>query len=1068
MPTLRATWGQRVQPPAGSCAAFDEQSDIVWVGDSAGSLSGFCGIQLTPYTRFAAHEYAVKRIISHPKGILSTDGHTLRMTNRRGLVVYSVDGNSHPQLAGIKNMALIGTNELLVASQAGLVKFDVIKQQAISTTPYKGDVKLLVSNKRYAALGNIDASIDIYEVKSDAIIARFQLNSTTLGDLDLKEQTLVASGLTMRHGTLCQDSWISVYDIRSQRPLSPVAFPEGAAFVRLHPKLPSVALIGSTKGLVHAVDLFSPEDSSLFTIDAQVMTSLEFSSTGDFLCMLDSMSVLHLCCLDPEHSTMSSRLPIERPDIQDQHTPVRVDDLDFALSEVGMPFYKETLLSAWPPQIVFNSAGTIPKHIDSSLLGSAVVENGFIWAPYDKDKYGSRQRAKPYVSLSKSMDSPRNFLSAKNAASPLKRRVDTPEPEDVFQCKASSTNTIPNAFKKLEILYSRFGIDDFDFDYYNKTRFSGLECHVDNSYTNSLLQLYRFVPEIFNFVIGNLAVENLNPESLLTELGYLYDMLIKADGKHYRPTNFQHTLSNCKEAADMGLLANDNDPSQTKPGELGERLKQFNSFLLKKLAIDEHNASQSHKSTFPQLVGITANSIQSWYYANASKVDQCRSLHLVVHSPGQRSPDTPLRISKPPTIVNCIEASMNKISRVPESHGGFQDIKETNFVVTELPPILSCNISLSSDDKKLMRSTRDWFRSSFFVLPSTQGFVTAEHVPRPDDHKLYKEYEAVGFVCEISGETDYDSHLVTFVQILDDKTGVKNWYLFNDFLVMPIPDSEAFDMSYWWKTPLTVVYRMVTDAPTSFQCDAWRHGLNDDILYRDHFAAGIRESRNIEYKLLTHEEAPKPGSLIAIDAEFVTLEAEKFEIKNNGVRSLLKPKKAALARVSVLRGDDGENLGVPFIDDYVVIQEDIHDYVTSYSGIKHGDLDPNVSEKSLVTRQTVYRKLWLLLNLGCVFVGHGLTMDFRTINICVPKEQVRDTAVFFHKGQRILSLRFLAYTLLQAKVQQGNHDSIEDAHTALMIYKRYQELQASGNFQKTLDQIFQYGQSVKFKPPGED
>ncbi|ODV71111.1 poly(A)-specific ribonuclease [Cyberlindnera jadinii NRRL Y-1542] len=1047
-----------------TCSAFDEQCDLVWVGDSFGYIRSFEGPQLSNYTKFKAHLSPVKHLISHHKGIISTDGISLRLTSRRGLVVFDIDSSTNPELTSISSISLVGTNELLVSTDRALLRFDVVKTQVIKTIPYNKEVSLMASNKRYAALASSNDNVDIYEVKSETVVAHFQVNFSKITGLDLKEQTLVVCGTTDRHGVARFNTWVSVYDLRTQAPLNPITSPDGAEFVRLHPRLPSVALIASPQGLVQSVNMFDPDSSTYFPVQADSLKSFELSSTGDFLCMVDNASILHLFCLDPDHSAMSKRVAIEHPDVVKPHPFVSVNDSEFSLNQIGMPYYRETLLSAWPSHISFRSPGTFSRPIDMSLLRNAINENGLISAPYSKEKYGSRNEMKPYVSMSQSNEPARKFLS--NKKNNVKASGKTSK---VFQYISSSPNTIPNAFKKMEISYSKFGIDDFDFDFYNKTQFSGLESHVDNSYTNSLLQLYRFVPEFFNFIIKNLAVENLNEDSLLTELGYLYDMLAKAHGKHYRPTNFQHTLSNNEYARKFDLIKTDDiSPQDT---DLARRLKDFNKFLLHKLADDEKqvNVGSARLDVFPQLLGIRTEVIERWIYSNNTNIDHRCIFTLDVRSPLANNATSVLSDNGNVSIIHYIQSSMNRVSRAADDlPGGYQDIKDTSTTVVALPPVLSCNLDLLEVDKVQIRNNKDWFKDRFNAFKNGSGYVLTEQQPGSEDLDFCKQYEVVGFVCEIAGERDNDSHLVTFVKIPNEETGTTDWHLFNDFLVMPIPEEEVFNMSYWWKTPLTIVYKRVTSVAVPFQYDCWKNDLNDQILYRDHFASAIRESRRLEYKLLTREEAPHPGSLIAIDAEFVILENEQYEIGNSGIRSLLKPKKSALARVSVLRGDDGENYGVPFIDDYVAVNEPITDYLTSFSGIEPGDLDPSTSTRMLVTRQTVYRKLWLLLNLGCVFVGHGLIMDFRTINICVPKEQVRDTAVFFHKGQRILSLRFLAYILLNVKVQLGNHDSIEDAYTALLIYKKYLELQRSGQFEETLDRIFHEGQALKFKPPGED
>jgi PAB-dependent poly(A)-specific ribonuclease subunit 2 len=45
-----------------------------------------------------------------------------------------------------------------------------------------------------------------------------------------------------------------------------------------------------------------------------------------------------------------------------------------------------------------------------------------------------------------------------------------------------------------------------------------------------------------------------------------------------------------------------------------------------------------------------------------------------------------------------------------------------------------------------------------------------------------------------------------------------------------------------------------------------------------------------------------------------------------------------------------------------------------------GDLDVKTSPHTLVPSKVAYKKLRLLVDLGCVFIGHGLNKDFRIIS----------------------------------------------------------------------------------------
>jgi PAB-dependent poly(A)-specific ribonuclease subunit 2 len=86
----------------------------------------------------------------------------------------------------------------------------------------------------------------------------------------------------------------------------------------------------------------------------------------------------------------------------------------------------------------------------------------------------------------------------------------------------------------------------------------------------------------------------------------------------------------------------------------------------------------------------------------------------------------------------------------------------------------------------------------------------------------------------------------------------------------------------------------------------------------------------------------------------------------------------------------------------------VADYLTKFSGVQPGDLDPSTSPYPLTTlkarahgtgahrtspshaavcagggrgSQAAYAKLRILVDQGCVFVGHGLKQDFRIISM---------------------------------------------------------------------------------------
>ena len=79
-----------------------------------------------------------------------------------------------------------------------------------------------------------------------------------------------------------------------------------------------------------------------------------------------------------------------------------------------------------------------------------------------------------------------------------------------------------------------------------------------------------------------------------------------------------------------------------------------------------------------------------------------------------------------------------------------------------------------------------------------------------------------------------------------------------------------------------------------------------------------------------------------------------------------------------------------------------------------------------------------------------------------------DTVNIYHlpHRHRKISLRFLSWIVLNQDIQStGSHDSIEDARTALQLYEKHSQLEAEGQWEKTLEDIYVQGGKLVSRAP---
>lgn len=151
-----------------------------------------------------------------------------------------------------------------------------------------------------------------------------------------------------------------------------------------------------------------------------------------------------------------------------QGSPV-TDDVSSPLSTVGMPYYREQLLSAWTSYQLYE-VGNPPAKIDPLILGDLrPSDTGACVRNPRKVRRNQAVKTRVVENDESTLAAPK-FLSekareAEKNPSPERRISDVQEAVVNMALNGSTKADVPVMYRNVEIKYSKFGVDDFDFEY---------------------------------------------------------------------------------------------------------------------------------------------------------------------------------------------------------------------------------------------------------------------------------------------------------------------------------------------------------------------------------------------------------------------------------------------------------------------------------------------------------------------------------------------------------------------------------------------------------------------------
>ncbi|KAK0175032.1 hypothetical protein PV327_008817 [Microctonus hyperodae] len=560
--TLLADGGDRFGV---STVTFDTMEELMWMGNQGGHVTSYYGSNLQKYTSFQVHmSQEVRQIHPIDEGILCLTQTALRGQMRRGIPLFT---HTSSNMLDMQCMLQCGSRLLMGGHQEKIMDFNLTRGKETALIHVGDDgCAILRQNSKFICAGNPAGRIDLRDPNSLSIEHTLETHSGSLSDFDVQGNYLVTCGFSKSRQGLSADRFLMVYDLRQMRSLTPVTTLVYPLLLKFLPSYSSRLAIVSPLGQMQLLDTIYADVQPSLTCLYQVATggamalSFDVSPTSKCLAFGDAAGSIHLMATNapnPQFNTFSR--PTEFADPVETLDTITFDDDLTPLSTIPMIYNTHTLASDWPEEFLKKAYRKTPA-IDPEILRTMKMQGTI----------GTSQTLKKQLSKMRILI-PHNLEKRRGVVTKLFPGESRPKTDD------GSFIAIPKRYRKIEVKYSRLGYDEFDFDQYNLTSFSGLEATLPNSYCNAMLQLLYYCEPVRTSLLSHACQKEF---CLSCELGFLFHMLDISRGTPCQAANFLRAFRTVPEAAALGLILSDLHPEARRKTSLIRLIQSWNRFIL--------------------------------------------------------------------------------------------------------------------------------------------------------------------------------------------------------------------------------------------------------------------------------------------------------------------------------------------------------------------------------------------------------------------------------------------------------------------------------------------------------